>query len=44
MNVILSAENLQNRANQIILGDSMIKHTNGWEIAKKLKPECKVYG
>ena len=21
----------------------MIKHTNGWEIAKKLKPECKVF-
>ena len=20
----------------------MIKHANGWEIAKKLKPECKV--
>ena len=21
----------------------MIKHTNGWEIAKKLKSECKVF-
>ena len=21
----------------------MIKHRNGWEIAKKLKPECKVF-
>ena len=21
----------------------MIKHTNGWEIEKKLKPECKVF-
>ena len=21
----------------------MIKHTNGWEIAKKLKPECKLF-
>ena len=27
----------------IILGDSMIKHTNGWEIARKLKANCKVY-
>ena len=25
----------------IILGGSMIKHRNGWKIAKKLKPECK---
>ena len=31
------------RDSVIILGDSMIKHTNGWEIAKKLKPECKVF-
>ena len=27
----------------IILRDSMIKHTNGWEIARKLKANCKVY-
>ena len=27
----------------IILGDSIIKHTNGWEIARKLKANCKVY-
>ena len=27
----------------IILEDSMIKHTNRWEIAEKLKPECKVF-
>ena len=26
-----------------MLGDIMIKHTNGWEIVKKLKPECKVF-
>ena len=26
-----------------ILGHSMIKHTNGWEIAKKWKPECKLF-
>ena len=31
------------RDSAIILGDSMIKHTNGWEIAEKLKPECKVF-
>ena len=31
------------RDSVIILGDSMIKHTNGWEVAKKLKPECKVF-
>ena len=31
------------RDSVIILGDSMIKHTNRWEIAKKLKPECKVF-
>ena len=27
------------RDSVIILGDSMIKHTNGWEIVKKLKPD-----
>ena len=53
MNVILSAENLQMKNQNekhksktklvIISGDSMIKHTSGWEIAKKLKPECKVF-
>ena len=26
----------------VILGDSIVKHVNGWEIAKKL-PNCKVY-
>ena len=31
------------RKSVIIFGDSMIKHTNGWEIAKKLKPECEVF-
>ena len=37
-------ENPKSKRNSvIILGDSMIKHTNGWEIAKKLKPECKVF-
>ena len=27
----------------IILGDSMIKHVNGWEISRKLQGNCKVY-
>ena len=27
----------------ILLGDSMIKHTSGWEITKKVKPECKLF-
>ena len=27
----------------IILGDSMIKHTNGWKISRNLKANCKVY-
>ena len=37
-------ENLKSkRRSVIILEDSMIKHTNRWEIAKKLKPECKVF-
>ena len=37
-------ENPKSKRNSvIILGESMIKHTNGWEIAKKLKPECNVF-
>ena len=31
------------RESVIILGDCMIKHINGWEIAKKLKQQCKVF-
>ena len=27
----------------IILGDSMIKYVNGWEISRKLQGNCKVY-
>ena len=27
----------------ILLEDSMIKHTSGWEITKKVKPECKLF-
>lgn len=37
-------ENLKSkRKSAVILGDSMIKQTNWWETAKKLKPECKVF-
>ena len=37
-------ENPKSKRNSlIILGDSMIKYTNGRETAKKLKPECKVF-
>ena len=31
------------RKSVILLGDSMIKHTNRWEIAKKLKPEWNIF-
>ena len=27
----------------ITLGDSMIKHVNGWEISRKLQGHCEVY-
>ena len=27
----------------IILGDSVVKHINGWEISKRLQSDCKVY-
>ena len=38
----------QNRNNEVksvvIIGDSMIKHLNGWDMSKKVhKSECKVY-
>ena len=51
MNLIIFAESLQISPNQIkilnlkkkkknhIIGDSMIKHTDKWEIVKKLKPQ-----
>ena len=53
MSVILSSENQKHeqpnenpkskRKSVIILGDNMIKHTKGWEIATRLKPECKMF-
>ena len=27
----------------VILGDSMLKHINGWEISKRLESDSKVY-
>lgn len=27
----------------VILGDSMVKHINGWEMAKKVNTDCKVF-
>ena len=38
----------QNKNNQVksvvIIGDSMIKHLNGWDLPKKFhKSECKIY-
>ena len=27
----------------VILGDNMVKHVNGWDLAKKMKSNCKVY-
>ena len=34
---------ISKRNSVIILGDSTIKNRNGWEIAKKLKPEHKIF-
>ena len=37
-------KNPKSKRDQVkVLGDSIIKHRNGWEIAKTLKPECKVF-
>ena len=27
----------------IILGNSMVKHINGWEVSKRLQSDCRVY-
>ena len=46
---ILNQENVQKEHQQkekaksvLIIGDSMIKHVNGWHLSKKLKPKYKV--
>ena len=36
-------QNNNSNKSVVILGDSMTKHTNGWDIAKKVKLKCKVY-
>ena len=36
-------EKSQEQKSIIILGDSMIKHVNGWKISQKLQGNCKVY-
>ena len=45
----LKQENVQKEYQQkekaksvAIIGDSMIRHVNGWDLSKKLKPKCKV--
>ena len=35
--------NKKTKKTAIVLGDSMVKHINGWEIAKRLNADCKVY-
>ena len=41
---VVLTENPKSTRNSVkILGDSIIKHTNRWKLAKKLKPECKVF-
>ena len=32
----------KNRKSVVVLGDSMVKHLNGWEMSKKIK-NCEVY-
>ena len=36
-------QNNNSNKSVVILGDSMTKHTNGWDIAKKVKLKCKMY-
>ena len=39
---IKNQTNNRKKENQLSLGDSMVKHLNGWEISKEIK-NCKVY-
>ena len=41
--VIRKDNDTKTQKSVIILGDSMVKHINGWEISKRLQPDCKVY-
>ena len=40
---VIKNNNIKTQKSVIILGDSMIKHINGWEISKRLQSDCKVY-
>ena len=41
--VIRKSKNTRTQKSVINLGDSMVKHINGWEISKRLQSDCKVY-
>ena len=40
--VIIKNNDTKTQKSVIILGDSMVKHINGWEISKRLQSDCKV--
>ena len=40
--VIKKNNDTKTQKSVIILGDSMVKHINGWEISKRLQSDCKV--
>ena len=33
----------KNEKSIFVIGDSMVKHLNGWEMSKKLNANCKVF-
>ena len=35
--------NSKSKKSIVILGDSMLKHLNGWEMSKKVKSDCKIF-
>ena len=35
--------NLESKKSIVILGDSILKHLNGWETSKKVKSDCKIF-
>ena len=39
---IRTNSDIKTQKSVIILGDSMVKHINGWEISKRLQSDCKV--
>ena len=42
-NQIHENRNQKLKKTAVILGDSMVKHINGWEMAKKVNTDCKVF-